>query len=77
MSEHRYVNPWTSPLNLNPGDRAHNPCGLVLEWDGRRGIPVCIPCDLAMTGRSQMGLPKCPTCGGTARTPLETLECSA
>jgi hypothetical protein len=77
VTEHRYVDPWTLPLNLNRGDRARNACGLVLEWDGHRGIPVCLPCDAAMTDRSRIGLPKCPGCGDLSGVPLETLECAS
>ncbi|WP_213004803.1 hypothetical protein [Paractinoplanes toevensis] len=75
MTEPRYVNPWTSPLELNPGDRAVNPGGLEVEWDGHRGIPVCGPCDLAMTEFSATGGHACPNCGAVFGEPLTVLGC--
>nr|WP_221374455.1 hypothetical protein [Actinoplanes polyasparticus] len=68
----RYVDAWTSPLNLHIGDRAINPEGLVREWDGHQGIPVCLPCDLAMTEYDNRGGRCCPNCGATELEPVMT-----
>lgn len=65
MTAHRYVDPWTSPLELNPGDRAINPGSLVTEWDGHRQVPVCPGDDLAMTEWTATGEHACPVCGAT------------
>ncbi len=64
---HRYVSEWTSPLDLNPGDRAVQADGTVREWDGRQGLDVCEPCDLAMTEWTATAERCCPNCGATAR----------
>lgn len=67
---HRLVDPWTSPLDLISGDRAVNPGGLVVEWDGHAGVPVCGSCDVAMTNRAGDGSRCCPTCGAVQGRPL-------
>lgn len=63
----RIVSPWTPPAFLEPGDRAHNLGFLAVEWDGRRGIPVCDVDDLALTEWTGTGEQCCPICGRTAR----------
>jgi len=68
----RYVDPWTSPLYLHVGDRARNETGLVVEWDGSRGVPVCEPCDLAMTEWTATAERCCPRCGATETEPVAT-----
>lgn len=70
MTTHRVVDPWTSPLELRHGDRAVNPGGLEMEWDGHRGVPVCVPCDVAMTERTADGGHQCSTCGAVFGRPL-------
>ncbi len=62
----RYVDAWTSPLNLHVGDRAVNAEGIVREWDGHQGLDVCGPCDLAMTEFTATAERCCPNCGATA-----------
>jgi hypothetical protein len=65
VSARNYVDPWTSPLDLDPGDRALNPGGWEMEWDGHHGVPVCRTCDVAMTEHTERGFRCCPLCGGT------------
>ncbi|GAA0529152.1 hypothetical protein GCM10010172_07230 [Paractinoplanes ferrugineus] len=71
----RFVDPWTLPSDLSVGDRAVNPGGLEVEWNGRRGIPVCGPCDLAMTEYDACGGHQCPRCGAVFGESLEVLSC--
>jgi hypothetical protein len=66
MAEHRYVDPWTLPLDLKPGDRARIPGRLDVEWDGSRAVPVCFEDDLAMSDYTEQGEPCCPFCRATA-----------
>lgn len=61
----RYVDPWTSPLELNVGDRARTPNGLDVEWTGSRQLPVCHEDDLAMSDYTELGVPCCPACRAT------------
>lgn len=65
MFAYRYVNPWTSPLDLRPGDRSRNPGCLDMEWDGRVSSPVCPDCDIPMTEFDDCARLCCPTCGVT------------